>query len=301
MPKHVLAAGGVVWRETADAGTGTEVALVHRPKYDDWSLPKGKSDPGEHPIVTARREVEEETGLDFALAERLPRRSYPLRCGDLKIVDYWAMRYLGGEFVANAEVDAMQWLPIEDALTTASNDDSVATLHAFAAAVRPSSLVLLVRHARAGKKSRWDGADRLRPLDRSGRHQANRLRDTLPVWRPDRVAAADRTRCEETVAPLAESLGLPVQSEPALTEELFSTTPLTGLARLREYARLPGASVICSQGGVIPGLITEIADHDGIDVADPPSAKGSVWVLGFAAGALVSADYYRDFRALEHD
>lgn len=103
----VRAAGGVVVRQGPD---GTEVLLVHRPRYDDWSFPKGKLDPGERDEDAARREVEEETGLRCSLESELPSTRYFDNKGRPKVVRYWLMRVLGGEFEPNDEVDAIEWL-----------------------------------------------------------------------------------------------------------------------------------------------------------------------------------------------
>lgn len=294
MARHIQAAGGVLWRT---AGAEIQVALVHRPKYDDWSLPKGKAQAGEHTVTTAEREVGEETGYVVEFGDRLPTVSYGLRGGDIKVVDYWSMRCAGGEFTANDEVDAITWLTVPDALERASNDDARTTIAAFAAQPRTTSTVLLVRHARAGKKATWRHDDRLRPLDHHGRIQAELLRRALSAWRPRRIAAADRARCEQTVEPLGAFLGLPVDSEPTLTEEFYASSPSTTYSRFRDYTQLPGTTVLCSQGGVIPDLIAQVAVADSVGIGDPESRKGSAWALGFTAGMLVCADYYPNFRA----
>lgn len=109
---HVRAAGGVVWRRGAD---GVEVLLVHRPKYDDWSVPKGKADPGESDEDCALREVEEETGLRCELGKHLGDVAYVDRNGRPKVAKYWAMRPLNGHFVPGHEVDEVRWLPIDEA------------------------------------------------------------------------------------------------------------------------------------------------------------------------------------------
>jgi 8-oxo-dGTP diphosphatase len=110
--KEVRAAGGVVLREGAD---GPEVAVVHRPRHDDWSLPKGKLDPGESFAAAALREVEEETGLRCELGSELPAARYRDARGRPKLVRYWLMRSTGGAFTANDEVDVLEWLPFDAA------------------------------------------------------------------------------------------------------------------------------------------------------------------------------------------
>jgi 8-oxo-dGTP diphosphatase len=106
----VQAAGAVVWRRSP-AGE-VEVLLVHRPRYDDWSLPKGKLDPGEDHATAALREVEEETGLRGELGPELPSTSYVDRRGRSKSVRYWAMAAAGGSFTPTDEVDEAVWLPV---------------------------------------------------------------------------------------------------------------------------------------------------------------------------------------------
>ncbi|MBW3557249.1 MAG: NUDIX hydrolase [Actinobacteria bacterium] len=127
---HVRAAGGVVWRRGED--DRLEVLLVHRPKYDDWSIPKGKADPGESDEDCARREVEEETGLRCEIAEHLGDVAYVDRRGRHKVARYWAMRPVAGEFVPSAEVDEVRWLPIPDAVDLLSYQRDATVLRALA-------------------------------------------------------------------------------------------------------------------------------------------------------------------------
>jgi 8-oxo-dGTP pyrophosphatase MutT (NUDIX family) len=113
-PSEVRAAGGVVRH-------GGKIALVHRPKYDDWSLPKGKLDPGESAEDAALREVEEETGLRCRLGRHLGRTEYEDRKGRPKVVDYWEMEAAeAGEFEPNDEIDDLRWLSPRDAVDALS-------------------------------------------------------------------------------------------------------------------------------------------------------------------------------------
>ena len=113
MPGRVEAAGGVLFRQSA--GGDLEIALVHRPRYDDWSLPKGKLDEGEGFEQAALREVEEETGMRCRLGRELGETHYEDRKGRPKVVRYWAMTDCEGEFQANEEVDELRWLAAHDA------------------------------------------------------------------------------------------------------------------------------------------------------------------------------------------
>ena len=278
--------------------------MVHRPKYDDWSLPKGKPEDDEHLLQTAHREVAEETGLQVVVGRRSVRTKYDVHLADgrpaPKEVDYWTGQWAGGDFRANTEVDELRWLPLDDASALCSHDHDRAVLDDLARTDVPlAPSLLLVRHARAGSRSKWDGPDDLRPLDEKGRGQAQRLAEVLPVFAPTAVLSARRTRCEETAAPLAERLGLGVQPLDELGEEEFNADPAAGMAvleRLLEPRRTPGVTVVCSQGGAIPAALFNLGVHRAGVVGQlfPPAAKGSVWVLGGRPGAL-SADYYRDF------
>jgi 8-oxo-dGTP diphosphatase len=295
--RTVVAAGGAVWRPCTDGGL--EIAVAHRPRYDDWSMPKGKLDRGEHALAAAVREVREETGLAVVVGRRSIRTSYPVVEG-VKRVDYWVMQSVGGVFEPNDEVDELRWLPPVEAaaLCTHEHDRAVvADLRREDVPLMPT--LLLVRHGHAGSKSDWDGPDDLRPLDGRGRREAARLAAVLPAFAPTAVLSARRTRCEQTVAPLAERLGLPVEPLGELGEEEFAADPQAGLAVIEQLMAprpAPGVTVVCSQGGAIPSVLMALGVRVGGARLYPPSAKGSTWVLGGRPGAL-SADYYRDVDA----
>jgi 8-oxo-dGTP diphosphatase len=110
----IEAAGGVVWRSSSK-GTA-KVLLVHRPRYDDWTLPKGKLEPGESARDAAWREVLEETGLECKLGDELAEITYDDRKGRRKRVRYWAMEVVRGGFEPNDEVDEIAWLPVDQAV-----------------------------------------------------------------------------------------------------------------------------------------------------------------------------------------
>jgi 8-oxo-dGTP diphosphatase len=298
-PPLLRAAGGVLWRPV-DAGV--EVAVVHRPRYDDWSLPKGKADSGEHLAVTARREVLEETGFVGILGRALRGQDYPVTGpGGLpvqKVVDFWAMRADGRsasrDWPRPAEVDEVRWLPLEAAHLLLSRDSDRRTLQSFSAAPPATMTVALVRHGSAHNKRRWSGHDDFRPLDARGRTEALRVAEVLPAFGPRRVLSALPSRCTATVQPLAARLGVPVELAAAFGEDDNPRDVETAIAALNDVVATGQSTVICSQGGVIPDLLTETAKRDGLSIAETPSRKGSVWVLSFADDRLVAADYFED-------
>lgn len=311
---HIRAAGAVLWSRNSSGQL--VVAVIHRPRYDDWSLPKGKLDPGETAPVAAAREIHEETGFTAALGRFLDRVRYDIpprgdeEHNDVtpKSVDYYSARAAGGEFHVNSEVDELRWLPVELAERTVSYPHDVGILRTFTELPVELTTLMLVRHAKAGKREDWDGDDDLRPLSDSGLRQAEALRALLGAFGPDRVLAAPRLRCVQTVRGCAEDLGTEVAHEPALSEEGYAQDPVLATARLLAIAADSGAPVVCSQGAVIPHLVRELAERDGVRLPanangtstnkDVPNKKGSVWLLSFTppdaddGAQLVAADYF---------
>jgi 8-oxo-(d)GTP phosphatase len=286
----VLAAGAVLWRP----GThGVEIALVHRPKYDDWSFPKGKLDAGETMPFAAVREIAEETGQTARLGPLLGDVRYSVPEGG-KLVRYWAAEARGGEFAPGDETDALRWVDGTDAVELLSYPHDVDILERFAKIGPPVSVIALVRHAKAGSRNQWDGDDALRPLSGSGREQARHLDALLGLFGPERVVTAPPVRCRDTVVPVAERLGLPVVEEPLLGEAGYRDDPAAALACVRALAGVPGVTVACSQGGVIPDLVGTLAGGlPEVDPDDVPAKKASTWLLSFGPDAtLLAADYY---------
>jgi 8-oxo-dGTP diphosphatase len=285
----ILAAGAVLWRYAA-ASDATEVALVHRPRYDDWSLPKGKVDPGETEPVTAVREVEEETGYAAKLGRRLASVSYPVDQGT-KNVRYWTARALGGDFVPGDEVDQLIWLPVADAMKRLQYPHDRKVLRRFIKHPADTKTVLIVRHGFAGSKSRYKGDDRKRPLDKRGRAQAESLVGQLLAFGATDAYAAPRVRCHQTLEPLAEELGVVINDEPLLTEEAYADDHDAGRLRVLEIAKADGTPVICTQGKVIPDLVSWWCERDGVRPDKSRNRKGSTWVLSLVGDKLVAADH----------
>jgi len=287
--KAVLAAGAVLWRPNGDA-SAPEVAIIHRPRYNDWSLPKGKVDPGETEPVAAVREIQEETGYSSHLGRRLAAVSYPVEQG-IKKVRYWAAQRGAGEFTPNAEVDELKWLPVAEAMKQLEYPHDRKVLRRFAKLPVDTQNVLVVRHGTAGSKSRYKGDDRKRPLDKHGRAQAESLVGVLLAFGANMVYAADRVRCHQTLEPLAEELGVTIHNEPLLTEEAYAENRKAARHRFLEIAAAGGTPVICTQGRVIPDLIAWWCERDSVRPDKSRNRKGSTWVLSLAGERLVAADH----------
>ena len=287
---RVLAAGAVVWRPGPHDPDEPEVAVIHRPRYDDWSLPKGKLRAGEVEAVAAVREIEEETGIHAELGRRLTSVSYPVD-EKVKRVHYWAARAVHGDFVPNNEVDRMLWLPLAVAMTKVSYAYDRKVLRCFARHPADTRPLLIVRHATAGRRSRYKGDDRNRPLDTHGRAQADSLVGLLLAFGATDLHAADRLRCHQTIQPLAEKLSVTICNEPALTEEAYAESRKRARQRVLDIVEKPGTRVICSQGKVIPDLIEWWCERDDVRPDRSRNRKGSVWVLSMANETLVAADH----------
>ncbi|NJC68145.1 NUDIX hydrolase [Planosporangium thailandense] len=295
MTRVVRAAGGVVSRGGVSPGGSPdgsrgdddhEVLLVHRPRYDDWSLPKGKLDPGEHPLLGAVREVHEETGVRAAPRLRVHTTRYLTGDPDVeKCVDYWSMVCRHSDsFVSNDEVDEVRWLPLAEAarLLTYAHDRGV--LAAYQPLCRVDGLVILLRHASAGDRDDWEGDDDDRPLDERGRTVARNLAPVLAVYGPTRIISAGRDRCTQTVEPVAAVTGLPIEVDDHFDESADAAAAAAAIQRL---ASDDGVTVICSQGGLIPDVVATLSRRDPDRYRTP---KGSAWALGFAGADFVAAD-----------
>ncbi len=309
MTDQIRAAGAVV-RQPAEESA--RVLLVHRPKYDDWSLPKGKLEPGEHVLLAATREVAEETGLRITLGRRLPPVHY-LSDGVPKRVDYWAATVEGppAEFVPNREINGLAWVVFDVAGSAGRShavsqgaatdrvaltyDRDVETVAAALAGPFATTPLILLRHAEAGHKSDWPGDDLLRPLDPQGEHDARSLAALLRCFGLSRVISAPAERCQATVRPYAAATGGMVEVEPAFGVTGADASS-AGADPEKTAATLAAAAepvLICGHRENLPGLLAAACAELGAEPpAGAPLRKGEFLVLHRAEGRLIAAERY---------
>lgn len=278
----VRAAGGIVLR---GEGPDRSVALVHRPRYDDWSFPKGRLDADEDEATAALREVEEETGLRCRLGPSVGAVTYRDRRGRAKVVRYFRMDADGGGFTPNREVDELRWVPIEDAARLLSYAHDRSLLRQVLAGL-PASALYVIRHAKAGIRAAWSGPDEERPLTRRGRKQARRLVERFQGLDIQRILSSPFVRCMQTVEPLAEARGLPVEVAAELREGASVDELLRGLATFGDRP-----TVVCGHGTEIRSMIDRLEAGGATIEGARGIAKGSVWVLDREGERIVAAHY----------
>jgi 8-oxo-dGTP diphosphatase len=250
MPDIVVAAGAVVLRHDGD---DVDVLLVHRPKYDDWSLPKGKLDPDESPRAAAVREVEEETGVQVRLGPPLGPQVYPVN-GGVKVVHWW-VGYARAEhdvsaYQPNAEIGDVRWLRADKAADRLSYERDRATLEEALTHQRSTVPVVVVRHAAAHNKKRWKKADAQRPLSEEGKRQALRLPPDLGAYGPERLVSSSSKRCWTTLVPYAEAAGTDIERTDALSQADASAEGVQAAVDGLLEAAVP--LVVCSHRPVLP-------------------------------------------------
>ena len=251
----IRAAGAVAWRRGPDGGE-LEVLLVHRQKYDDWSLPKGKAEPGEPLPVTAVREVFEEGGARLVLGRRLTSVRYQAG-GRPKRVHYWAasVRDVASGAVPNSEVDQVAWVPAVEAKDRVSYHHDRRVLADFTSQPPDTIPLILLRHAKALPKDEWDGDDVGRPLEDAGRASAKALAPLLACFAPvARVISSVAVRCLDTVRPFAELTGAQVLAEQSLYVQSSGTDPADSTAIITGAIAACGPAVCCAHRENLPVL-----------------------------------------------
>ncbi|RYP85183.1 NUDIX hydrolase [Nocardioides guangzhouensis] len=287
----VLAAGAVVLRKTGhgSGSGGGEVLLVHRPKYDDWSFPKGKLDRGEHATAAAVREVEEETGLAIRLGRPLSDQRYPVTASRAKTVHYWVGRVTGPDdisgYAPNAEIDEVAWVTVAKAARLLTYDHDRVTLEEALEEPRATRTLVVLRHAAARSRSRWRADDRFRPLLARGTAQAERLVPLIAAYGVTRLVTSSSTRCVATVTPYADATGRRVESDDRLSEE---DATAGGIAEVAADLLAQGKrTLVCTHRPVLPQL------WEALGFEDRKLEPAELVVLHHRKGRVVSLEVHR--------
>ena len=255
----ILAAGALVWREKRGK---LQVLLVHRPKYADWSIPKGKLEAGESFVAAAIREVGEETGYRIRLDRPLPTVDYRTN-GRPKTVRYWVarVRAQAGPGPKNPkEIDKVEWVEASRALgilTRKSDRELLTRLLDFAKEGElDTTPVIVQRHAAAQSRAKWrKGDERTRPLRRKGRKQAAALPPLLAAYAPKTVVTSPWRRCLETIEPFAHEGGIDIVEKPELTEHAHEKRPARAAAVMERAIAEAARTVVCTHRPVLPTII----------------------------------------------
>ena len=274
------AAGAVVTRK------GGEVLLVHRPKYDDWSFPKGKLDPGEHAVTAAVREVAEETGLDIRLGPALTHQRYRMASGRWKHVDYWVARVVGnddvGRYRPNDEIDGVEWVEWKAAMRRLTYPHDRETLAEARPLRRKTRALVVLRHGKARARGSWKKDDRQRPLLQLGEAQAQRLVPLLAAFDVTAAHTSSSVRCVQTVTPYVDTTGWPVKLYDELSEE---DAYRAGVADVVDALTDAGSSVVlCTHRPVIPVVL------DALGLPDARLEPGAMLVVHHRKGRVVATE-----------
>lgn len=284
--ESIWAAGAVLARRRPNGKA--EYLLIHRPAYDDWTLPKGKLDKGEPFLEGAIRETWEETGFKPEEPRLVGTVCYETQNGNPKVVRWWVGEASAGEFVPNSEVDEVKWTTFKKARRrlTYRNDREVLDRARDMYRERSSGVIYLVRHGWAGHRSDANEADWQRSLDKRGRKQRKAIRQLLQAHPITRIGASDYTRCIETVQPLSDRMGIPIEHEAALMEGSHPHRMVSLLHDLQGEA-----AVLCTHGDVIEDVVGELFASGVPMDGDQTWKKGSIWELRTVDGRVVSGRY----------
>jgi 8-oxo-(d)GTP phosphatase len=262
---------------------------VHRPKYDDWSFPKGKLERWEHPTAAAVREVAEETGVHVRLGPPLPVQRYPTG-RRMKTVHYWTGRAVADDDVShyrpNDEVDEVRWVPVADAVALLTYDYDRQTLEAATAVRRKTRALVVLRHGAARSRRTWRGDDAQRPLLKTGETQADRLVPLLAAYDAARVVTSTSLRCRQTVQPYVETTGYELDARRRLSEE--DATEKAVRRVVEELLHEPRGAVLCTHRPVLPWVYDALGLRSG--QREPELAPGEMLVVHMRKGVVVAVE-----------
>lgn len=252
--RPIRASGAVVAR---GEGKEKEFLVIHRRRYDDWSLPKGKAETNEQSSVTAVREIREETGYQVRLSSPLTVQHYKVH-GRPKQVSWWLAHATDhDESWMDNEADKVEWWPWKRVKSKLSYDSDIALVKA-ARKMEPVTPLLVVRHAKALSRGSWEGNDWERGLTKRGVRQADALADCLAAFGVTSLVSSTATRCMNTVEPYANRTHITIQREYNLSEEGAQENPSAVapiMSDLVERASQGDVVAVCGHRPVFPEML----------------------------------------------
>ena len=288
MSEAISAAGAVVWRKHKD--NFTEVAIIHRPKYDDWSFPKGKIEVGESLISCAHREVLEETNLQTEFGPHLGQVEYFTPDG-LKKVTYWSAKVIAEKpFRTNSEVDQLKWIPITKVIEVLTNETDKEIFDKFVKVKFNSKPFILLRHAKAITRDEWQGEDDDRPLSSSGQNQAMRLLSTYQVFNIDQIHSSDAVRCYDTVKSMAKGLDIKLEVSSKLSENTYKKDKEKAFDYVSELIKEDKSILICSHNPILPKMLNKLTKKSEIEADEDKLSPADGWVIHRSGKEIIQID-----------
>ena len=289
-PETIRAAGAVVWRRLSDELL--QIALIHRPRYDDWSFPKGKAEEGESDISCAYREVLEETGYETIFGPELGSIQYKVD-GVEKKVKYWSAQAIGNasKIMDELEVDQLIWVTLEDAylkLTLDSDRKILKNFESFGADTNP---LILLRHAKAVAREEWESDDGDRPLAHIGQIQAKRFLATMVPFAITEIYTSDAVRCYESIEQIARSLSINPVFSPSLSEYAFAKDKKSWNKLIQDILENQSTSLVCSHNPVIPEIVKKLIGKKNFKELDHDLLPGEAWILHHKDAEVVAIDW----------
>ena len=283
----IQAAGAVVWRNNKDK---TEVAIIHRPKYNDWSFPKGKLEIGESLIACAHREVFEETNIQTEFGPFLGDSEYLTPDGK-KQVSFWAAKAITDkDFSPNSEVDQLKWVEVKkvkELLTLETDKKILAQFIKLDFGTKP---FILLRHAKAVTRDEWQGDDDDRPLDSLGQNQAKRLLSIYQVYNIEQIHTSDAVRCYDTVNPMVKGLGIKLEVTGKLSESTYKIDKEKAFDYAKELIKEDSRILLCSHNPILPKMLKKLTKKSDVDADEGKLSPADAWVIHRSGKEIIQID-----------
>ncbi len=277
MSKIILAAGALVWRKSKEKKI--EIAVIHRPKYNDWTIPKGKVELNESSIACAYREVIEETSIETEFGMYLGEVKYQSLDGP-KQVSFWSAQVVKeNTFTPNSEVDEIKWVEAAKAAKFLSLESDKEILSKFNKLKYESKPLVLLRHAKALSRDEWQGDDDDRPLDSLGQMQAKRLLSIYQAFNLEQIHTSDAIRCYDTVEPMAKALGLRLEVSNNLSESAFKKDKEDAFDYARDLIKSDKRALLCSHNPILPKVLNKLTKKSDVESDEEKLYPADAWVI----------------------